>query len=74
MGRYSVRALAAQALTVEWAARIHRVRLEEFLEILRRRSWFYIADELGGVLQVRVGKPTGEAGVDASQAGAPGSE
>ncbi len=36
VGRYSVRALAAQALTVEWAARIHRVRLEEFLEILRR--------------------------------------
>ena len=36
VGRYSVRALAAKALTVEWAARIHRVPLDEFLEILRR--------------------------------------
>ncbi len=36
VGRYSIRALAAKALTVEWAARIHRVPLEEFLEILQR--------------------------------------
>lgn len=36
VGRYSVRALAAKALTVQWAARIHRVPLDEFLEILRR--------------------------------------
>lgn len=36
VGRYSVRALAARALTVEWAARIHRVPLDEFLEILRK--------------------------------------
>lgn len=36
VGRYSVRALAAKALTVEWAARLHRVPLDEFLEILRR--------------------------------------
>lgn len=36
VGRYSVRALAAKALTVEWAARIHRVPLDEFLEILRK--------------------------------------
>ena len=36
VGRYSVRALAAKALTVEWAARIHRVPLDEFLEVLRK--------------------------------------
>jgi hypothetical protein len=36
VGRYSVRALAAKALTVEWAARIHRVPLDTFLEILRQ--------------------------------------
>jgi hypothetical protein len=34
VGRYSVRKLATKALTVEWAARIHRVPLDEFLEIL----------------------------------------
>jgi len=36
VGRYSIRALAAKAVTVEWAARIHRVPLEEFLEILKK--------------------------------------
>ena len=36
VGRYSLRSLAARALTVEWAARIHRVQLEEFLEILKQ--------------------------------------
>ncbi|MEJ2557564.1 MAG: DUF1858 domain-containing protein [Anaerolineae bacterium] len=36
VGRYSLRVLAAKALTVEWAARLHRVPLDEFLEILRR--------------------------------------
>lgn len=36
VGRYSVRALAARALTVEWAARIHRVPLDEFLKILNQ--------------------------------------
>ena len=36
VGRYSVRALAARALTVEWAARIHRVPLDEFLSILKK--------------------------------------
>jgi hypothetical protein len=36
VGRYSVRALAAKALTVEWAARIHRVPLDEFLVILNK--------------------------------------
>jgi hypothetical protein len=35
VGRYSVRSLAARALTVEWAARIHRVPLDEFLGILK---------------------------------------
>jgi len=34
VGRYSVRKLATKALTVEWAARIHRVPLDEFLAIL----------------------------------------
>lgn len=36
VGRYSIRALAAKALTVEWAARIHRVPLDEFLRILKK--------------------------------------
>ena len=36
LGRYSLRMLAAKAVTVEWAARIHRVPLHEFLEILDR--------------------------------------
>lgn len=35
VGRYSIRALLAGALTVEWAARIHRLPLDEFLKILR---------------------------------------
>lgn len=35
VGRYSIRALAAKAVTVEWAARIHRVPLDEFLGILK---------------------------------------
>ena len=38
VGRYSVRALAARALTVEWAARIHHAPLNEFLDILRRAT------------------------------------
>ena len=36
VGRYSVRKLATKALTVEWAARIHRVPLGEFLDILNK--------------------------------------
>ena len=36
VGRYSRRMFAARAVTVEWAARIHRVPLTEFLEILDR--------------------------------------
>jgi len=33
---YSIRGMLAKALTVEWAARIHRVPLDEFLETLRK--------------------------------------
>ena len=36
VGRYSIRALATKAVTVEWAARIHRVPLDEFLAILKK--------------------------------------
>ena len=36
VGRYSIRALATKAITVEWAARIHRAPLDEFLQILRQ--------------------------------------
>ena len=36
VGRYSIRRLAARALTVERAARLHRVPLAEFLRILNR--------------------------------------
>jgi hypothetical protein len=35
VGRYSLRSLAAKALNVEWAARIHKVPLDEFLRILQ---------------------------------------
>lgn len=35
-GRYDVRSFLAKALTVEWAARVHRVPLDEFLAILRK--------------------------------------
>ena len=34
VGRYSLRMLVAKAVTVEWAARTHRVPLDEFLRIL----------------------------------------
>jgi hypothetical protein len=36
VGRYSLRMFLTRALTVEWAARLHRVPLEEFLVILHR--------------------------------------
>jgi hypothetical protein len=36
VGRYSLRALATKALTVEWAARVHRVPLDDFLDILHK--------------------------------------
>ena len=35
VGRYSVRRIITKALTVENAARVHRVPLDEFLEILQ---------------------------------------
>ncbi len=35
VGRYSMRRMLTKALTVERAARVHRVPLDEFLEILR---------------------------------------
>jgi hypothetical protein len=36
VGRYSLRMFLAKALTVEWAARVHRVPLNQFLEILNK--------------------------------------
>jgi len=33
---YSVRRMLTKALTVEWAARVHRVPLDEFLDKLRQ--------------------------------------
>ena len=36
VGRISLRMLLAKALTVEWAARIHRVPLDKFLDILHQ--------------------------------------
>lgn len=36
VGKYSLRMFLAKALTVEWAARVHKVPLEEFLGILNR--------------------------------------
>ncbi len=36
VGKYSLRMFLAKALTVEWAARVHRVPLDEFLAILNQ--------------------------------------
>lgn len=36
VGRYSLRMFLAKALTVEWAAHVHRVPLNDFLDILHR--------------------------------------
>ena len=36
VGRYSLRMFLAKALTVEWAARVHHVPLDKFLDILRQ--------------------------------------
>ena len=36
VGRYSLRKLLAKAVTVEWAARLHRIPLDEFLAILHK--------------------------------------
>jgi hypothetical protein len=38
VGRYSLRSFATKALTVEWAARIHRVPVDEFLGILNKAT------------------------------------
>ena len=35
VGGYSLRSFATKAITVEWAARVHRVPLDEFLTILK---------------------------------------
>jgi hypothetical protein len=34
VGKYSLRMFLAKALTVEWAARVHKAPLDEFLRIL----------------------------------------
>jgi hypothetical protein len=36
VGKYSLRMFLAKALTVEWAAKVHRVPLNEFLHILNQ--------------------------------------
>jgi hypothetical protein len=36
VGRYSLRMFLTKALTVEWAAKLHGVPLDEFLVILHR--------------------------------------
>jgi len=36
VGKYSLRMFLAKALTVEWAARVHKAPLDEFLEILNQ--------------------------------------
>lgn len=45
VGRYSLRMFLAKALTVEWAARVHRVPLDDFLEILKQA----VAKKTGGI-------------------------
>ncbi len=36
VGKYSLRMFLAKALTVVWAARVHRAPLDDFLDILNR--------------------------------------
>ena len=36
VGRYFLRMLATKAVKIEWAARIHRAPLDEFLQILKQ--------------------------------------
>lgn len=36
VGKYSLRMFLAKALTVEWAAHVHKVPLDEFLRILNQ--------------------------------------
>jgi len=56
VGRYSVRVLAAKALTVEWAARLHRVPLDEFLVILRKAVSSQPQDSNKREMQMEEGK------------------
>jgi len=46
VGRYSLRRFITKALTVETAARIHRVPLDEFLETLNKAVTMKKSDEL----------------------------
>ncbi len=45
VGRYSLRRMLTKALTVETAARIHRVPLDEFLDKLRKAVAVAEADD-----------------------------
>ena len=36
VGGYSLRKMITKAITVEWAARVHRVPLDEFIDILNK--------------------------------------
>ena len=36
VGAYSIRKMLTKALTIEWAARVHRVPLDEFIAILNK--------------------------------------
>jgi hypothetical protein len=38
VARYSIRTFITKAITVEWAARVHRVPLADFLEILHKAT------------------------------------
>jgi hypothetical protein len=38
VARYSIRTFITKAITVEWAARVHRVPLDKFLEILNQAT------------------------------------
>ena len=38
VARYSIRTFITKAITVEWAARVHRVPLDEFLDILHKAT------------------------------------
>lgn len=38
VARYSLRTFITKAITVEWAARVHRVSLDEFLAILHKAT------------------------------------
>ena len=46
VGRYSLRRFITKAITVETAARVHRVPLDEFLETLNKAIALKQSDEL----------------------------